>query len=84
MSERFAEAPPAPDNPTAVEAHRLKTLEGRKLYAQPKHIPEPVFGIIKSVMGFRQFLLLDHVRGEWNLVTMAWNLKRMFALIPTP
>src|SRR6478609_2418657 len=86
LSERFVEAPPAPDNPTAVEAmaHRLKTLEGRKLYAQRKHTPEPVFGIIKSVLGFRQFLLrgLDHVRGEWNLVTMAWNLKRMFVLIP--
>jgi transposase len=86
LSERFAEAPPAPDDPTAVEAmaHRLKTLEGRKLYAQRKHTPEPVFGIIKSVLGFRQFLLrgLDHVRGEWNLVTMAWNLKRMFVLSP--
>ena len=86
LSERFAEAPPAPENPTPVEAmvHRLKTLEGRKLYAQRKHTPEPVFGIIKSVLGFRQFLLrgLDHVRGEWNLVTMAWNLKRMFVLIP--
>jgi hypothetical protein len=59
LSERFAEAPPAPENPTLVEAmgHRLKTLEGRKLYAQRKHIPEPVFGIIKSVLGFRQFLL---------------------------
>ena len=56
-SERFAEAPPAPDNPTAVEAmaHRLKTPEGKKLYAQRKHIPEPVFGIIKSVLGFRQY-----------------------------
>jgi len=62
----------------------LKTLEGRKLYAQRKHTPEPVFGIIKSVLGFRQFLLrgLDKVRGEWNLVTMAWNLKRMFVLSP--
>ena len=41
-----------------------------------------VFGIIKSVLGFRQFLLrgLDAARGEWKLVTMAWNLKRMFAL----
>jgi hypothetical protein len=41
-----------------------------------------VFGIIKSVMGFRQFLLrgLDNVRGERNLVTMAWNIKRMFGL----
>ncbi len=88
LSERFAEAPPAPDHLTPVEAmaHRLKTPEGKKLYAQRKHIPEPVFGIIKSVLGFRQFLLrgLDKVRGEWNLVTMAWNLKRMFALIPTP
>jgi len=87
LDERFAAAPPAPENPTPVEAmaHRLKTLEGKKLYAQRKHTPEPVFGIIKSVLGFRQFLLrgLDHVRGEWNLVTMAWNLKRMFVLIPT-
>src|SRR3954451_16559885 len=86
LSDRFAEAPPAPDNPTPVEAmvHRLKTPEGKKLYAQRKHTPEPVFGLIKSVLGFRQFLLrgLDHVRCEWNLVTMAWNLKRMFALIP--
>lgn len=44
--------------------------------------PAPVFGIIKSVLGFPQFLLrgLDAARGEWRLVTMAWNLKRMFAL----
>jgi transposase len=88
LVERFAAAPPAPDHPTPVEAmaHRLKTPEGKKLYAQRKHIPEPVFGIIKSVLGFRQFLLrgLDKVRGEWNLVTMAWNLKRMCALIPAP
>ncbi len=87
LDERFAAAPPAPENPTPVEAmaHRLKTPEGKKLYAQRKHTPEPVFGIIKSVLGFRQFLLrgLDHVRGEWNLVTLAWNLKRMFVLIPT-
>jgi len=47
-----------------------------------KHTPEPVFGIIKSALGFRQFLLrgLDRVRGEWTLVTMAWNMKRMFVL----
>jgi Transposase DDE domain len=47
-----------------------------------KQIPEPVFGIVKSVMGFRQFMLrgLDQVRGEWNLVAMAWNMKRMFIL----
>ena len=58
--------------------------EGKKLYALRKHTPESVFGIIKSVLGFRRFLLrgLDNVRGEWNLVTLAWNLKWMFALSP--
>jgi hypothetical protein len=84
LSQRFADAPPAPENPTPVEAmaHRLQTPEGKKLYALRKHTPEPVFGIIKSVLGFRQFLLrgLDKVSGEWTLVTMAWNMKRMFAL----
>ena len=55
---------------------------GRQLYALRKHTPEPMFGIIKSALGFRQFLLrgLDKVRGEWNLVTMAYNLKRLFSL----
>jgi len=62
--------------------HRLQTPEGKRLYGLRKQTPEPVFGIIKSVMGFRQFLLrgLDNVQGEWSLVTMAWNMKRMFAL----
>jgi transposase len=82
--ERFAAAPPEPENPTAVErmAWRLRTPQGKKLYGLRKQTPEPVFGIIKSVMGFRQFLLrgLDKVRGEWSLVTMAWNVKRIFAL----
>jgi transposase len=86
LQERFETSPPAPENPTLVEsmAHRLKMPEGRTLYALRKQTPEPVFGIIKSVMGFRQFLLrgLDNVRGEWSLVTMAWNIKRMFALNP--
>ena len=61
-------------------SRRMK--EGKKLYARRKHTPEPVFGIVKSVLGFRQFLLrgLDEVRGEWSLVTMAWNMKRIFAL----
>ena len=83
MSERFAEAPPAPDNPTAVEAHRLKTLEGGSCTPSASN-RRTVFGIIKSVLGFRQFLLrgLDKVRGEWNLVTLAWNLKRMLPWSP--
>jgi hypothetical protein len=63
-------------------ACRLATPEGKKLYALRKHVPEPGFGIIKPVMGFRRFLLrgIDQVRGEWSLVTMVWNLKRMFTL----
>ena len=86
LAERFAAAPEAATNPTPVEAmaYRLKTPEGRALYALRKHTPEPVFGIIKSVLGFRQFSLrgLEKVRGEWSLVTLAWNLKRMFVLAP--
>ncbi len=86
LEERFEAPLPAPENPTPVEAmaHRLKTPEGRDLYALRKQTPEPVFGIIKSVLGFRQFSLrgLEKVRGEWSLVTMAWNMKRMFVLNP--
>jgi len=82
--ERFAPAPPEPENltPVARMAWRLRTPAGKKLYGLRKQTPEPVFGIIKSVMGFCQFLRrgLDRVRGEWSLVTMAWNIKRMFAL----
>jgi len=84
--DRFAEAPPRPENPTPLQAmaHRLASPEGRRAYALRKQTPEPVFGIIKSVMGFRQFSLrgIDKAKGEWNLVTLAWNVKRMFALTP--
>ena len=63
-------------------AHRLRTPGGKKLCALGKRIPQRVFGIIKSVHGFRRFLLrgLDNVKGEWTLVTLAWNMKRMLAL----
>lgn len=85
--ERFAPSPQAPPpdaSPLEKMAHRLKTPAGRKLYALRKQTPEPVFGIIKSVMGYRQCLLrgLENVKGEWNLVTMSWNIKRMFVLRP--
>lgn len=85
--KRFAPAPKAPPaSATAMQkmGHRLKTPQGKKLYALRKQTPEPVFGIIKSAMGFRQFLLrgLDDVKGEWNLVAMSWNIRRMFALSP--
>jgi transposase len=85
--QRFAAAPKSPpDSATPLQkmAYRLKTPRGRKLYALRKQTPEPVFGIIKSVMGYRQCLLrgLESAKGEWNLVTMSWNIKRMFALQP--
>src|ERR1700674_3723998 len=62
--------------------HRWATPEGRAVYAQRKSTVEPVFGIVKSVLGFRQFHLrgLKNVSGEWTLVSMAWNLKRLFHL----
>src|SRR6266403_1020151 len=83
--QRFAPAPKSPpDSATALEkmAHRLRTPRGKELYGLRKQTPEPVFGIIKSVMGYRQCLLrgLKNVKGEWNLVTMSWNIKRMFAM----
>jgi transposase len=86
--QRFAAAPKSPPSsasPLQKMAHRLKTPRGRKLYALRKQTPEPVFGIIKSVMGYRQSLLrgLESVKGEWSLVSLSWNIKRMFALQPS-
>ena len=60
-------------------AHRLRTQQGKLIYKKRKETVEPVFGIIKSVLGFRQFLLrgLDKVSIEWDLVTLAYNVKRL-------
>lgn len=84
LMERFQEPAPWPDDANAVDTmkHRLKTRSGKAVYAKRKSTIEPVFGIIKSVMGFRQFLLrgLDAVKGEWDLVCIAFNLKRLYAL----
>ncbi len=58
---------------------RLSTKEGKEIYSRRKCTIEPVFGVIKAVMGFRQFLFrgLSQVRREWELVCLAWNLKRL-------
>lgn len=81
---RFTEPPPLKENATEVEKmrHQLLTMSGRALYAQRKCTVEPVFGIIKQILGFRQFSLrgLKNVGSEFNLVALAWNLKRMFVL----
>ncbi len=84
--ERFTETAPLAANASPVDTmkHMLKTPAGRQTYALRKQTVEPVFGIVKSVMGFRQFLLrgLENVRNEWTLVCLAWNLKRMAVLRP--
>ena len=84
LAARFIDPPPLPEDAEPIDKMRnkLKTVEGRKVYAQRKSTVEPVFGIIKHVLGFRQFFLrgLEAVTGEWTLVSMAWNMKRMFAL----
>jgi hypothetical protein len=82
--ERHEEPAALPEGaaPLQAMAHQLKTRAGRAAYALRKQTIKPVFGIIKQAMGFRQFLMrgLQQVRGEWTLVCLAWNCKRMAAL----
>ena len=62
-----------------VMRYRLKTPAGRAKYRLRQQTAEPVFGMIKSAMGFRRFLLrgLAKVRLEWTRVSTAYNLKRL-------
>ncbi len=82
--ERFVEPPPLPDDADAVTRmkHRLKTVAGKAIYAIRKSTVEPAFGVIKAAMGFDQFLLrgFTAVNGEWDLICIAWNIKRLHAL----
>lgn len=67
-------------DPTLVAmAEKLRTPEGKAKYRKRACSVETAFGIIKQVMGFRQFLLrgLEKVSGEWELVSLAYNLKLM-------
>jgi transposase len=63
--------------------YRLRTKAGRALYALRKQTVEPVFGIIKEVMGFRRFRLRGRAKVslEWTLVTLAYNFRRLYRLI---
>ena len=83
--ERFAADPesPAEDaSPQVKMAYKLRTEIGQAIYRLRKCTVEPVIGIIKAVLGFRQFSLrsLDAAAGEWALVCLAFNLKRMHTL----
>jgi transposase len=76
------EAPAPGASVIEVMRHRLKTRGGKELYQLRQQTVEPVFGIIKSVLGFRQFRLRgrEKVTLEWTLVCLAYNLKRLHRL----
>lgn len=76
--------PPADASPTEKMAYKLCTEIGHAIYALRKSTVEPVIGIIKEVLGFRQFSLrgLLPAAGEWSLVCLAFNLKRLHLLMP--
>lgn len=84
LAQRLAPDAPEPETTEPVEkmAWKLKTKAGKARYAKRKSTVEPVFGIIKQVLGFRQCSLrgLEAVTGEWKLVALAFNLKRMHVL----
>jgi len=75
-------APAAQASAQEKMAHRLQTPMGKSLYKLRKQTVEPVFGIIKEVMGFRRFRLRGRAKVslEWTLVCLSYNLKRLFTL----
>lgn len=85
LAERLGhpDEPSEEASPLEQMAYCLKTSEGRSKYALRKSTVETVFGMIKSAMGFRHFHLQGHekVEGEWTLVSIAYNLKRLFRLV---
>jgi transposase len=75
--------PPTEDaSPKVKMAYKLQTEIGQAIYRLRKSTVEPVIGIVKEILGFRQFSLrgLWAVAGEWCLVCLAFNLKRMHIL----
>lgn len=83
--QRFAELPDPPPqdaSPQVKMAYKLKTALGKAIYGARKCTVEPVIGIIKEVLGFRQFSLRGQLAaaGEWSLVCLAFNLKRFHTL----
>lgn len=74
--------PPEEEGGPKAMAYRLETLAGKAFYGRRKGTAEPIFGIIKHVLGFRQFLMrgLEKAAGEFTLVASALNIRRMHAL----
>ncbi len=84
LENRFSDCsslPEGADSKTGTRQH-LHTKIGKALYAACKSTVEQAFGIIKHVLGFRQFSLrgLERVTAEWDLVSLAWNLKWIHVL----
>jgi transposase len=81
--KKSAGRPPARQTKKQKMGRKLKTKKGKGIYKKRKETVEPVFGIIKSVMGFRQFMLrgLEKVNTEWDLVMTAYNFKKLHTLI---
>jgi transposase len=77
------EPPTADASPKVKMAYKLQTEIGQVIYRLRKCTVEPVIGIIKEVLGFRQFSLrgLVAATGEWGLVCLAFNLKRLHTLM---
>jgi len=75
--------PPAEASPKVKMAYKLQTEIGRAIYRLRKMTVEPVIGLIKEILGFRQFSLrgLGAAAGEWCLVCLAFNLKRLHVLM---
>ena len=73
-------APPLTETPKEAMSRKLRTESGRLLYAARKHIVEPVFGQIKRIRGFRQFLLrgLELIAAEWQLICLTHNLLKIW------
>lgn len=83
LLEKLPEPPNAEATPKVKMAYKLKTDVGQAMYRLRKCTVEPAMGMIKETMGFRQFSLrgLEKVQGEWSLVCLAFNLRRLNGLI---
>ncbi len=76
------EAPAADASVSERMRQRMQTVAGKALYKLRQQTVEPIFGIIKAAMGFRQFHLrgLEKVSLEWTLVCLAYNCRRLHIL----
>jgi transposase len=68
--------------PVEKMGQKLKSEEGKEIYKKRKQTVEPVFGVIKEILGFRRFSLRGEAKtdAEWSLICSAYNLKRFFKM----